>query len=471
MTDRCGMTEGRSRLRLIRRSALAAVVAGAVLAVTAAPGGCGRQRARHRAARPLGGGRHRERGGRLRLHGLRRRQLRERDALHAVEPAGERDGAHPGHAQARVDSLSAFQDRRPNGTVRALAVDAQTGCTSVATSRPSTAPVRPTWPGSTGHDRRGRPRARNVTSRQAGAGHGRWSAPRLYLVGDFTKVNGNGPQAGGGGRHDATAALTSRSTPTSTNKTYAVAYRRRRTRSSSAATSPSVSGIARSFLAAVERQRTVALRPAAYNGDSTAPRARHLGRERRAAGSSPPAAGLQLGRGVEHERRARCSGGNRADGDVQAVRLRRGATSTSGSTTATINGRATRTTPCGCSPPTPAAGRITPFAPAVERQRRRPRRCRSDGPYLAAVGKFPKMGGVAVKGVAVFACAPPSCRPRGARSPAAAASRPVRRGLARLPSRPCDGPAPDPRAWAWTRPVGPALTVGRSQDGAFLAVV
>ena len=37
MTDRCGMTEGRSRLRLVRRSALAAVVAGAVLAVTAAP--------------------------------------------------------------------------------------------------------------------------------------------------------------------------------------------------------------------------------------------------------------------------------------------------------------------------------------------------------------------------------------------------------------------------------------------------
>src|SRR6476659_9866869 len=37
MTDRCGMTEGRSRLRLVRRSALAAVVAGAVLALTAVP--------------------------------------------------------------------------------------------------------------------------------------------------------------------------------------------------------------------------------------------------------------------------------------------------------------------------------------------------------------------------------------------------------------------------------------------------
>ena len=35
----------------------------------------------------------------------------------------------------------------------------------------------------------------------------------------------------------------------------------------------------------------------------------------------------------------------------------------------------------------------------------------SDGPYLAAVGKFPKMGGVAVKSVAVFACSPPSCTP------------------------------------------------------------
>ena len=41
MTDRCGMTEGRSRLRLVRRSALAAVVAGAVLAVTAAPSAAG----------------------------------------------------------------------------------------------------------------------------------------------------------------------------------------------------------------------------------------------------------------------------------------------------------------------------------------------------------------------------------------------------------------------------------------------
>ena len=55
----------------------------------------------------------------------------------------------------------------------------------------------------------------------------------------------------------------------------------------------------------------------------------------------------------------------------------------------------------------------------------------SDGPYLAAVGKFPKMGGVAVKSVAVFACAPPSCNPAGAPYPAGAASRPVRRGLAR----------------------------------------
>ena len=30
---------------------------------------------------------------------------------------------------------------------------------------------------------------------------------------------------------------------------------------------------------------------------------------------------------------------------------------------------------------------------------------------MAAVGKFPKMGGVAVKNVAVFACAMPSCNP------------------------------------------------------------
>ena len=35
----------------------------------------------------------------------------------------------------------------------------------------------------------------------------------------------------------------------------------------------------------------------------------------------------------------------------------------------------------------------------------------SSGPYLVAVGKFPKMGSVNVKSVAVFVCSPPSCSP------------------------------------------------------------
>ena len=34
-----------------------------------------------------------------------------------------------------------------------------------------------------------------------------------------------------------------------------------------------------------------------------------------------------------------------------------------------------------------------------------------DGPYLVAAGKFPKMGGVNVKGVSAHLCAAPTCTP------------------------------------------------------------
>jgi hypothetical protein len=53
-------------------------------------------------------------------------------------------------------------------------------------------------------------------------------------------------------------------------------------------------------------------------------------------------------------------------------------------------------------------GTITPFAPKSSGSVG-VLGLSSDGPYLAAVGKFPKMGGVSVKNVAVFACAAPSC--------------------------------------------------------------
>ena len=125
MTDRCGMTEGRSRLRLVRRSALAAVVAGAVLAVTAAPASAA---GNVPATAPLDlwgvdgtANAVVVSGSTVYVGG----SFNEREALHAVGPEGQRDGPDPGHAQAgrqpqRVPSATDSD----NGAVRALAVDA-----------------------------------------------------------------------------------------------------------------------------------------------------------------------------------------------------------------------------------------------------------------------------------------------------------------------------------------------------------
>ena len=59
----------------------------------------------------------------------------------------------------------------------------------------------------------------------------------------------------------------------------------------------------------------------------------------------------------------------------------------------------------------------------------------SDGPYLAAVGKFPKMGGVSVKNVAVFVCSPPSCNAVTRRLTTASTPSAIWRGRSPAPFR------------------------------------
>ena len=100
----------------------------------------------------------------------------------------------------------------------------------------------------------------------------------------------------------------------------------------------------------------------------------------------------------------RCCGATKANGDVQAVVYARGNAyfgfhdGFNGDTTLRLLAADA------------GNGTITPFAPQSSGSVG-VLGLSSDGPYLAAVGKFPKMGGVAVKSVAVFVCSPPSCTP------------------------------------------------------------
>ena len=214
MTDRNGTNGRRHRLRLGRRSVLAAVVAGAVLALTAAPASAA---GNVPATAPLDlwgvdgtantvvvSGSTVYVGGSF-ANAVRFTQSAPRQNVMALTLGTPKP----------VDSLSAFRDpnngrsdqRRGAGARRRR----QLAATSGATSRPSPTSCDPTS-------------ARvNRTTGAAGSRAGTspptrrcgtwcWSAPTLYLVGDFTKVNGTA-------RKRAAAVSTGRPaswTPTST---------------------------------------------------------------------------------------------------------------------------------------------------------------------------------------------------------------------------------------------------------------
>ena len=99
---------------------------------------------------------------------------------------------------------------------------------------------------------------------------------------------------------------------------------------------------------------------------------------------------------------------DKANGDVQAVLALRGNAYFGFHDGYTING--TPDTTLRLLAGDAGTGALTPFAPQSSGNVG-VLGLSSDGPYLAAVGKFPKMGGVNVKNVAVFVCSPPSCTP------------------------------------------------------------
>ena len=222
MTDRSGTNGRRNRLRLGRRSALAAVVAGAVLALTAAPASAA---GNVPATAPLdlwGVGRHRERGGRLRLDGLRRRQLRQRGAVHAVGARGRTSWRSPWARPSR-STASARSRRRPTAPCERWRVGPRrqhwlylggdfTTVDSVSDPRGQGQPDHRAQvdPSLERHDR------------QDGAGHG---ARRPHALPRRRLHHGQrqGPQACGRGQQRPTAALVAGFKPSLTNKVYAVA--------------------------------------------------------------------------------------------------------------------------------------------------------------------------------------------------------------------------------------------------------
>jgi hypothetical protein len=386
MNDRSGTMGQRNRLRIARRGALAAVVAGAVLAVTAAPASAA---GNVPATAPLD------------LWGVD-------GTANAVVVSGSTVYVGGSFANAKrytqsekrtnvmaltlgtpkpVDSLSAFQ-APTNATVRALAVDAwwlylggdfTSPGTRVARVSRATGAVDPSW---------------NVTADKP-VRDMVLVGTTLYLVGDFTKVNGQA-------RKRAAAVSTSDGSlvpsfhPSLTKKVYAVAADGGTIFLGGNFTT--VNGTARSFMAAVDTNGT--LLPAVYKSinDVVLDLAVGGGRVFAAAdGGFNSAAAWSVDGGAMQWR-------DRANGDVQAVVYARGNAyfgfhdGYNGDTTLRLLAADA------------GSGAITPFAPqsagnvgvlALS----------SDGPYLAAVGKFPKMGGVNVKNVAVFACSPPSCNP------------------------------------------------------------
>jgi hypothetical protein len=390
MTDRSDITGRRNRLRLGRRSALAAVVAGAVLALTAAPASAA---GNVPATAPLD------------LWGVD-------GTANAVVVSGSTVFVGGSFANARRFTQSA-----PRANVMALTLGTPTPSQSLSTfEAPTNAAVRALavdanwlYLGGDFTAVRGTMRAHVArVNRMTGALDTGWNVTTdktvrdmvlvgstLYLVGDFTKVNGVTRKRAAA--VDANGNLVDAFKPSLTNKVYAVAAGGGSIFFGGNFTS--VTGMPRSFLAAVNAIDG-ALNPAVYDGiNGTVLDLSVAGNQLFAAADAGfnSVAAWNVGGGAMTWRQ-------RANGDVQAVTYARGNAyfgfhdGFNGDTTLRLLAADA------------GNGTITPFAPQSAGSVG-VLGLSSDGPYLAAVGKFPKMGGVNVKNVAVFVCSPPSCTP------------------------------------------------------------
>jgi hypothetical protein len=218
----------------------------------------------------------------------------------------------------------------------------------------------------------------------------------LYLVGDFTTINGTARRRAAA-INLGTGALTTFN-PNLNAKTYAVAYSAAAGQILVGGNFSTVGGTARTYLAAVN-PTSGALQPAAYNQlndvvlDITTGNAGNGERVFVAGGGGfNSAAAWNIG------------GGNRiwrmqANGDVQAVRFANNNVyfgfhdGYAGNTTLRLlAGDAASSNP---------AGELVPgFAPASSGAVG-VMALDTSGPYLVSVGKYPRMGGVAVRGVSV----------------------------------------------------------------------
>ena len=395
MTDRSGTNGRRNRLRLGRRSAMAAVVAGAVLALTAVPAGAA---GNVPATAPLDlwgvdgtanavvvSGSTVYVGGSF-ANAVRFTQSAPRANVMALTPGAPKPS----------DSLSPFE-APTNGAVRALAVDS-------------------TWLylGGDFTAVRGTMRAHIArVDRTTGALDTSWNVTTdktvrdmvlvgttLYLVGDFTKVNGTARKRAAAVSTTDSGTLDPNFHPSLTNKVYAVAAGSGKIFLGGNFTT--VNGTARSFIAAVDTSGQ--LTGSAYSGiNGTVLDLSVTGSQLFAAADAGfnSAAAWNVGGGPMLWR-------DKANGDVQAILYLRGNAYFGFHDGFTING--VPDTSLRLLAADAASGAITPFAPKSSGSVG-VLGLSSDGPYLAAVGKFPKMGGVAVKSVAVFVCSPPSCTP------------------------------------------------------------
>jgi len=401
MTD--GTTKRLTRLRLARRGALGGVVACAVLAVTALPAGAA---GNVPATAPLDlwgvdgtanavvvsgttayvGGSF---GNAARFGQLLPRQNVMALTLNTPKPS---------------DSLSPFRDATNpaavniNGAVRALAVDAtwlylggdftavdNVMRSHVARVRRDTGALDLNW---------------NVTADKT-VRDMVLVGTTLYLVGDFSTVNGQSRKRAAAVSTGVTADLNTVFKPKLTNKVNAVASDG--TNIYFGGNFTSVNGTARSFLASV-RANDGGLNPAVYKGINGTVLDLSV-----ASGQLFAAADA----GFNSAAAWSVNGGDmlwrdKANGDVQAVLALRGNAYFGFHDGYTINGVADNTLRLLAADA--GGGGLTPFAPKSSGSVG-VLGLSSDGPYLAAVGKFPKMGGVSVKSVAVFVCSPPSCTP------------------------------------------------------------
>jgi len=296
-----------------------------------------------------------------------------------------------------VDSLSAFQ-APTNGAVRALAVDSTwlylggdftavggTMRAHVARVDRTTGALDTSW---------------NVTTDKT-VRDMVIVGSTLYLVGDFTKVDGTTRKRAAAVSTTGSGTLDPNFHPSLTNKVYAVAAAGVNIYFGGNFTT--VNGTARSFLAAVTASDGQ-LTGLPYNGiNGTVLDLSVTGSQLFAAADAGfnSAAAWNVNGGAMQWR-------DKANGDVQAVLYLRGNAYFGFHDGYTING--VPDTSLRLLAADAASGAITPFAPKSSGSVG-VLGLSSDGPYLAAVGKFPKMGGVAVKSVAVFVCSPPSCTP------------------------------------------------------------